>query len=114
MKSGAPGRRISPVEVTNISALGFWLFVGEHERFLSFKDFPWFENALIREITHVELASPHHLYWPELDIDLAVDSLTHPEKYPLVSRVQPKHRLQRAKAGRKSVPDSGTRKRLRS
>jgi hypothetical protein len=30
------------------------------------------------------------LYWPDLDIDLAVDSIEHPEQYPLVSQVKPR------------------------
>lgn len=89
MKSAALGRSISQVEVTNVSPHGFWLFVGEQELFVSFKDFPWFKDASIRQISHVELPSAHHLYWPDLDIDLAVDSLTHPERYPLVSQAQP-------------------------
>ncbi|WP_420886735.1 DUF2442 domain-containing protein [Candidatus Kuenenia stuttgartensis] len=25
-----------------------------------------------------------HLHWPDLDIDLEIDSLENPEKYPLV------------------------------
>jgi len=36
---------------------------------------------------------PHHLYWPDLDIALAVESIDHPERFPLVSasikRTQP-------------------------
>ena len=32
-------------------------------------------DATIRAITHVEWPSPNHLYWPDLDIDLAVESL---------------------------------------
>jgi hypothetical protein len=82
------------VEVTNVTPHGFWLFVGERELFLPFKEFPWFREATVRQITHVELPNPHHLYWPELDIDLAVESIEHPEKYPLVSRAQPIKRLQ--------------------
>ena len=39
------------------------------------------------KILHVELPSEHHLYWPELDIDLEVESVFHPERYPLASRV---------------------------
>jgi hypothetical protein len=89
MKSAALGRSTSPVEVTNVSPHGFWLFVGEQELFVPFKDFPWFKDASIQEISRVELPSSHHLYWPDLDIDLAVDSLIHPERYPLVSRAQP-------------------------
>lgn len=76
------------VEVTNVSQHGFWILIGDREVFASFTDFPWFEQASIRQITTVELPSPHHLYWPELDVDLAVDSLDHPDRYPLVSRGQ--------------------------
>lgn len=47
----------------------------------------------IRQLTTVERPSADHLYWPELDVDLAVDSLDHPERYPLVSRVRPNKRL---------------------
>ena len=86
MKSVQHGRSTSDVEVTNVSQHGFWIFVGEREVYASFQDFPWFEDATIRQLTTVELPSPHHLYWPELDVDLAVDSLDHPARYPLVSR----------------------------
>ncbi len=89
MKSAQRGRNTSAVEVTNISPHGFWLLIGEKERFVSFKEFPWFREATIAALTHVELPSAHHLYWPDLDIDLAVDSLEHPERYPLLSRMHP-------------------------
>jgi hypothetical protein len=36
-------------------------------------------------LMRVELPSDHHLYWPDLDVDLAVESLTHPERFPLIS-----------------------------
>jgi hypothetical protein len=114
MKSATLGRSTFQVEVTNVSPHGFWLFVGEQELFISFKDFPWFKDASIGQITHVELPSAHHLYWPDLDIDLAVDSLTHPERYPLISQAQPpKKRLQPAKARRRPVKKRSTRARLR-
>src|SRR5436189_6272457 len=100
MKSAALGRSTSPAEVTNISPHGFWLFVGERELFVPFKEFPWFREASVREITNVQLPSAHHLYWPDLDIDLAVDSIEHPEQYPLVSAALPKKRLRRTPAGR--------------
>jgi hypothetical protein len=41
----------------------------------------------VDKILHVESPSPNHLYWPELDVDLAVKSIRHPEKFPLVSQV---------------------------
>ena len=64
--------------VTSISRRGFWLLLGASETFLAFKDFPWFRDASVAAITTVERPSANHLYWPELDIDLAVDSLTTP------------------------------------
>jgi len=110
MKSASLGRNISPVEVTNISAHGFWLFVGERELFVAFQLFPWFRDASIRAITNVQLPSPHHLYWPDLDIDLAVESIEHPEKYPLVSKAQPNQALQPAsRAPKKAKPKSRSR-----
>jgi hypothetical protein len=113
MKSAALRPSTSQVEVTNVSPHGFWLFVGEQELFVSFKDFPWFRDASIRQISNVERPSAHHLYWPDLDIDLAVESLTHPERYPLVSQAQPNKRLQPTKARRGPGAKRSGRARLR-
>jgi uncharacterized protein DUF2442 len=113
MKSATLGRNTSLVEVTNVSPHGFWLFVGDQELFVSFKDFPWFKDASIRQIGHVELPSAHHLYWPDLDIDLAVDSLTHPERYPLISQAQPDKRLHPTKARRRPAAKRRAGTRLR-
>lgn len=85
MKSGALGKNTSAVEVTHVSQHGFWLMLGDRELFLSFEHFPWFRDASIRAIHNVEWPQPHHLYWPELDIDLAVESIEHPERFPLIS-----------------------------
>jgi hypothetical protein len=92
------------VEVTNVTPHGFWLFVGERELFVSFKEFPWFLEASVRQITNVELPTPHHLYWPDLDVDLAVESIEYPEKYPLVSRAQPNTYQPSPRQGRRSFP----------
>ena len=88
MKSVPHGKNISDVEVTNISKHGFWLMIRDREAFLSFDNFPWFRDVSIGELQNVTLPHPHHLYWPDLDIDLEVESLEHPDKYPLVSRLQ--------------------------
>jgi hypothetical protein len=74
------------VEVTNVSPHGFWLLIDEEECFISFKIFPWFREASIAQLTNVKRPSPRHLYWPDLDVDLAVESIEHPEGYPLVTR----------------------------
>lgn len=87
MTSVAPGLSTSPVEVTNISQHGFWLLLEDEELFLSFSEFPWFKDVAVGKILHVELPSYNHLYWPELDVDLAVESIRHPEQFPLVSKI---------------------------
>lgn len=87
MKSAALGANTSSVEVTNISRHGLWLLLEDEELFLPFSDFPWFQKAPVGEILNVERPSPNHLYWPELDVDLAVESIRHPEQFPLVSKL---------------------------
>ena len=86
MKSAPLGTGTSAVEVSNISPHGFWLLIGGEELFVAFDKFPWFRHASVDQLTRVELPSPHHLRWPALDIDLAVESIRNPEKFPLVSR----------------------------
>jgi len=87
MRYEKPGAGTSVVEVTNVSVHGLWLLIKEQEIFLPFEQFPWFRNAPIGKVVHVELPSEKHLYWPELDVDLELESILHPERYPLVSRV---------------------------
>jgi hypothetical protein len=89
MRSARRGESTSAVEVTNISGKGFWLLLDDRELFLAFAEFPWFRSATIAQIIHVRRPSDRHLYWPDLDVDLAVESLEHPERFPLVSRERP-------------------------
>jgi hypothetical protein len=90
MKSAPRGKPTSNVEVSNVSRNGVWLLLDRREVFLPFTEFPWFREATIGQIAVVERPHPRHLSWPELDVDLAVDSLDHPERYPLVSHARPK------------------------
>ncbi|HEU4622367.1 MAG TPA: DUF2442 domain-containing protein [Burkholderiaceae bacterium] len=87
MTSATPGTATLEVEVTNVSRHGFWLWLGTQELFVSFAEFPWFKEATIAKLVHVERPTEQHLYWPDLDIDLSVESIRHPEQFPLVSRV---------------------------
>ncbi|THF60816.1 DUF2442 domain-containing protein [Pseudothauera rhizosphaerae] len=88
MTSAALGTSTSPAEVTNISAHGLWILLDDAELFLPFTEFPWFREAPIGKVLNVERPSVNHLYWPDLDVDLAVESIRHPERFPLVSRQQ--------------------------
>ena len=74
------------VEITQVSKHGFWLLIEEKEFFLSFENFLWFKDASVAAIQNVEVLNEHHLYWPDLDIDLAVESIEHPERFPLVAQ----------------------------
>lgn len=97
MTSAKPGKRTSVAEVTNVSKHGFWLLIGGKERFVAFEQFPWFRDAPIGHLLNVELPSAHHLYWPDLDVDIAVESIDHPERFPLVSKVRSNPPLQRTR-----------------
>ena len=114
MRSAKPGTRTSAPEVTNVSTNGLWLLVDDRELFLEFAKFPWFADATIRQLTHLKRSSPHHLYWPDLDVDLAVESIEHPEAYPLVSKARSNKRLQQTKARRALRKVVGRSSRLRS
>lgn len=87
MKSETLGEGTSRAEVTNITPFGIWILILGVEKFLPFESFPWFRSAMVKHIFNVELPADNHLYWPELDIDLAVESIDHPESFPPVSKV---------------------------
>ena len=86
MKSYADGKITLQAEVTQIDKQGIWLLIGEKESFLSFENFPWFRSASVAAIHNVEVLNARYLHWPELDIDLAVESIEHPERFPLISK----------------------------
>ena len=99
MKSAKRGSATSGAEVVNVSVHGFWVFLDAENRelFLPFREFPWFADASIRELSRIEVERGHILRWPELDVDLDVARIDRPDRYPLVARdVRPRTR----KAGR--------------
>ncbi len=79
------GKDTLSVEVTNISKHGIWMITGDKELFLGFDEFPWFKDASIGKILNVEEPSQGHFYWPDLDVDLSIESIEHPERFPLKS-----------------------------
>ena len=83
MNSPKHGTSSSGAEVTNISSHGLWLLSSENEYFLSYDDFPWFKDAPVGKVLNIEEPRSGHFYWPDLDVDLSVDIIEHPEKYPL-------------------------------
>jgi hypothetical protein len=90
MKSLRHGKNIL-VSVENITPLGIWVFVKEKEYFLSYKDYPYFKDQTLSTIQNVQLLHGYHLYWSELDVDLEIDNLENPQKYPLKSTIVKPH-----------------------
>ena len=78
---------ISKIEVSLVSSKGFWLLLDDEELFIPFVDFPWLKQATYEQLSIIERPAPDHLYWPRLDVDLAVASIRDPAAYPLVSKV---------------------------
>ena len=81
-----PGVSTSEIEVSLVSAKGFWLLLGDEELFVAYADFPWFKQATVEQVTTVERPSADHLYWPLLDVDLSVASIRDPASFPLISK----------------------------
>jgi hypothetical protein len=90
MKSFKNGEDIL-VSVENITPFGIWLFVAGREYFLSYQDYPYFSDQTLKSIQTVQLLHGYHLYWPELDVDLEIDNLENPEKYPLKCKATKPH-----------------------
>jgi Protein of unknown function (DUF2442) len=86
MNSPKHGIPSSGVEITNISSHGLWLLTNENEYFLAYDHFPWFKNARVDEVLNVKEIKPGHFHWPDLEVDLSVEIIEHPEKYPLQAR----------------------------
>ncbi len=81
-----PGSITSVAEVTHVSRHGFWLLLGDEELLLPFAEFPWFRHATIEQLHDVQWPTVDHLYWPQLDIDLSVQSIRTPDEFPLVAK----------------------------
>jgi len=113
VKSAQLGKRTSDVEVLGISSQGLWLLVDDREYFLGFTQFPWFKRASVDAVLNVQRPAAGHLFWPDLDVDVAVESIEHPERFPLMSRVRPNHAVQRTAVAPSTRPGV-TRRRLRA
>ena len=81
------GTTTSHAEVTHVSKHGFWLLLNNEELLVPFAEFPWFKQATIEQLSTVEWPGENHLYWPQLDVDLSVESIRNPQAFPLVSKV---------------------------
>jgi hypothetical protein len=83
IESSALGNNILETEVTHISSHGIWLLTHDKELFLPYEAFPWFKDQPVKSIINVTEASNNHFYWPNIDVDLTMESIEHPERFPL-------------------------------
>ena len=83
--SGKLGKISLECEIANISPFGLWVLVRGREYFLDHKNYPWFKGASVEDVLCVENPRAGHLRWPNLDIDLHVDSLDSPDHFPLIA-----------------------------
>ena len=72
--------------VLMINNQGVMISVEGNDYFLSYNRVPWMKDATVRNILNIKVSGKNAVEWPDLDIDLEVDSLKHPERYPLVMR----------------------------
>lgn len=74
------------MKIINISKTGINIIINDQELSIMFQDYPQFLNASLKQIFEFELINYNHLHWPKLDIDINVDALINPGKYPLIYR----------------------------
>lgn len=44
------------------------------------------KNACISDALDVQMSGRNAIEWPKLDVDLEIESLKHPERYPLIMK----------------------------
>ena len=74
------------VKVISIVSNGIFIEAFGKEYFLSYTSNPWFIHARIVDIFNIEPVGRLGVRWDALDVDLAIECLNHPEKYPLIAK----------------------------
>lgn len=74
------------VKVLTITANGILLSIPDGDFFLNYNDFPWFKNASVNDVFDVEMEGDSAVRWDKLNVDLEIESILHPEKYPVTMK----------------------------
>ena len=74
------------VKVHAIVSNGIMIEAYGNTYFLPYKSNPWFENAKITDVFNIEPVGYTGIRWDALDVDLSIESLTNPERYPLIAK----------------------------
>jgi hypothetical protein len=69
------------VQITNIEQDGFWMLTPDGEYFFVYEDYPDFRNATVAQIYSFR-QSLDGFHWPDLDVDIELDALKHPDRFP--------------------------------
>lgn len=75
--------------VLMINSQGIMISVLGHDYFLSYNRVPWLKDARISDVLDIEVSGRSAIAWPALDVDLEIESLKHPERYPLLMKRSP-------------------------
>ena len=70
--------------VLMINDKGLMISVQGQDYFLSYNRIPWMRNASIADALNVQMSGRNAIERPNLDVDLEIESLKHPERYPLL------------------------------
>ena len=82
MKSKTPGIGLSEAEVTHISLGGIWVLLDDNEYFLPFEKYPDFREATVGQIHNVRIVNGVELEWPDLQLNLSIESFDQPNHVP--------------------------------
>ena len=77
------------VSVLMINGQGIMITVGGRDYFLSYNRIPWMREASIKDVLNVQMCGDEAIEWPALDVDLEIESLRYPERYPLLIKRNP-------------------------
>ena len=77
------------VSVLMINAQGIMLSVQGNDYFISYNRMPWLKDARISDVLNVRMSGRSAIEWTSLDSDLEIESLKHPERYPLIMKRSP-------------------------
>lgn len=75
--------------VLMINSQGIMLSVLGNDYFISYNRIPWLRDARISDVLNIQISGRSAIAWPALDVDLEIESLKHPERYPLLMKRSP-------------------------
>lgn len=77
------------VSILMINAQGIMLSVQGNDFFISYNRMPWLKEARVSDVLNVRMSGRSAIEWEALGVDLEIESLKHPERYPLIMKRTP-------------------------